>query len=732
MTVATPMSPLVLDDGATTFTASGYGQASGAPAVVKLGALTAWNGAAVINAVAIKTTAGDETYQLNVQGSVDGTFASPITLGSLQVATTGQGFIPFPAYFGGVFYPYLRLQLVLGGTAPSIQMQALSGPVGGCFALPFSGFSTASLADLTTLFGIAAQNMQQEATSLIAWAAGSASGGPNGDGAYPVYDAGGNSYSLQSFAAMAAELSDELTTAFAADDDANGIAAIAAVIAAQYERGTRIDENTSLGASVSTLSSSVATYQTATQTSLAAQAAQLTTLTATVDDNEAAFTSFQQATATSLGAQAASITTLTASLGSANATLADFQSAQASTNTATATSVSTLSATVGTVSSSLTAFQGAQATTNSATATSISTLSSSIGGVSSSLSSFQSAQNTTNSATATSISTLTSTVNGVSATVSEQAGTLVTLGGKTQAWLDFAVGSATATLTSDGESSNITLAANAIALANTIGGAILTALTIVGGVVNIATKLLLGSSMVLDPTSGTIYASLGSVALALGGPFGASGNLVFWFGPVMALGAMTKSNGTIWFDTIGDAYFGGSLSAGTLTNQNGTSDTSASATVETNEFGSNGGAITVTLSYSYSGQVSGAYSSLSAFNTAKAADPNNPTSQGASSGVWQANGTDGPYQVQLLRGVNGATPTLVATLNVNGTWSDTWTNAGDSWSALQQSSAGGSLTYTDPDKSTENRQYQATLVSRNPEYGGSISQRINILCVEQP
>ena len=46
-------------------------------------------------------------------------------------------------------------------------------------------------------------------------------------------------------------------------------------------------------------------------------------------------------------------------------------------------------------------------------------------------------------------------------------------------------------------------------------------------------------------------------------------------------------------------------------------------------------------------------------------------------------------------------------------------------------SAGGSLTYTDPQQVAQNRQYQAVLTARNPKYSGGISQNISIICVEE-
>ena len=225
----------------------------------------------------------------------------------------------------------------------------------------------------------------------------------------------------------------------------------------------------------------------------------------------------------------------------------------------------------------------------------------------------------------------------------------------------------------------------------------------------------------------------GSAALAIGGPFG-SDSLIFWTGPAMAPGAMTKANAKLWFDQSGDAYFGGSLSAGTLTTKAATSDTSAAAQVETAVFGSNGGTIKVTLSYSYSSTQSTPYAAgnISGYNNAKSTIPNVVNSDGE----FTASGNDpGTATIDLYRSVNGGALTKVTTLTVQGNWHDMGIapNGDDPGVINYADSAGGSLTFTDPQQVAQNRQYQAVMTSRNPEYAfaGGISQNISIICVEQ-
>jgi hypothetical protein len=317
---------------------------------------------------------------------------------------------------------------------------------------------------------------------------------------------------------------------------------------------------------------------------------------------------------------------------------------------------------------------------------------------------------------------------------------------RTQGYLDpgtnSTTGNATLTLASDGVTGIIELVADVLSLANnTGGGSPLQALLVAAGKVIVVNQLYVGSTVVIDPTTGTIQFNLTSVSIAVGGPFGASSNLAFWIGPSMALSAMTKTNGTFWIDSAGDAYFGGSLSAGTLTTKAATSDTSTSAVAETAVFGSNGGTITVTVSYAYSSITTTTYpgtsAGLSGFNSAKAAVSPAPALNGAGDYVSGPNADPSASTVVLYRSIGGSALTAVATLSATGSW--TWTGTApipaDSspGTVIQGDAIGGSITFTDPDHisgTPGNRQYQAVLTSRGAEYTGGVTQNISIICVE--
>ena len=79
-------------------------------------------------------------------------------------------------------------------------------------------------------------------------------------------------------------------------------------------------------------------------------------------------------------------------------------------------------------------------------------------------------------------------------------------------------------------------------------------------------QVISSASTGLEWRDGYLRAYSGTIQLIFGINFGASGNLCFWYGPNVGVAAASKSNATIWFDTSGNAYFGGTLSSGTLKN----------------------------------------------------------------------------------------------------------------------------------------------------------------------
>lgn len=228
----------------------------------------------------------------------------------------------------------------------------------------------------------------------------------------------------------------------------------------------------------------------------------------------------------------------------------------------------------------------------------------------------------------------------------------------------------------------------------------------------------------------------GTVMQIQGLGFGTSNQFLEWFGPVMAISSCSEANAITYKKTDGSAYFGGSLSAGILTTSAQTSSLSATASVETAVFGSNGGTISVVLSLSYSATETTVYlyNQSSAWNSFRTSIGGSTPDAFGMSYVPPTN-ESGTTTVELYRSINGGAYSLVSTLTVTGTFSweglkpDPIDVVDGYWT--QDASIGGSLTYTDPSNSTQNRQYKAVMTSRTTSLTtGTVSQRISIVCTE--
>jgi predicted phage tail protein len=216
-----------------------------------------------------------------------------------------------------------------------------------------------------------------------------------------------------------------------------------------------------------------------------------------------------------------------------------------------------------------------------------------------------------------------------------------------------------------------------------------------------------------DVTNGRTIVQIGSLMKVTGAPFGSSSQFIEWFGPYQSnLANCTESNATAYLKTNGAAYFGGSLSAGTLTNRGETSDLSTSAQIIVGPFGTNGDPKLVTVSYSYSG-------TWTEFQN---------QSSGSSSGTISAT-------VRLYRKIGAGSETEVATLNVSGNWSyytDGEQQPGGIYYRYWEQAMSGSVTYTDSDSSMGDRTYRATVTARSTAFGtGSNSQRVSIVSTEE-
>lgn len=101
----------------------------------------------------------------------------------------------------------------------------------------------------------------------------------------------------------------------------------------------------------------------------------------------------------------------------------------------------------------------------------------------------------------------------------------------------------------------------------------------------------------IEMRDGYIRVWKGNSQRIIGTGFG-GGDLMDYFGPNVGAGAANKLNATMWMDVNGNAYWGGSLSAGIWKNANRTSSTAANPYVEVGPFAAHGKQRVVVASFS--------------------------------------------------------------------------------------------------------------------------------------
>lgn len=172
-------------------------------------------------------------------------------------------------------------------------------------------------------------------------------------------------------------------------------------------------------------------------------------------------------------------------------------------------------------------------------------------------------------------------------------------------------------------------------------------------------------------------------------------NLFLWFGGSVAVDAMRKNNATIWFDRAGSAYWGGTISAGTLSNSGRGTNTQAPVEIVVGPFGTNGNPITVANSYLFSrtGQRWG-------------------DQTGAITGTTTAT-------LRLYRKIGAAPETLIATHPLTGSFNAYWDGEnqpgqppGTSGQTFINENMFGSWTFTDTAGGTGERTYRWAVEAR--------------------
>ncbi len=224
-----------------------------------------------------------------------------------------------------------------------------------------------------------------------------------------------------------------------------------------------------------------------------------------------------------------------------------------------------------------------------------------------------------------------------------------------------------------------------------MAGTSISAPVIIGGVIN-----------------GSEWRSVGTSHMEIRSPnpFGPH-NLIEWYGPKLSgvnwnsatsepiHAGLLKSNATIYKDAAGAAYFGGTISAGTLRNAQRSTTLSNSHFVETGPYGSNGGIITVKCSISIMV-------------------------------VKESPQQRGPAEVAatlILENKIADSWVTVASQVVNGTYSKEF----ESGTYYEQWFVAGSFTYTDTLQTPTNREYRLYVAHNVPVLGARAGDSLQYL-----
>ncbi|MBH0112703.1 phage tail protein [Novosphingobium sp. YJ-S2-02] len=373
-------------------------------------------------------------------------------------------------------------------------------------------------------------------------------------------------------------------------------------------------------------------------------------------------------------------------------------------------------------------------------------------------------------------------IDTLSASVTQQASALASVEGKTVAYWSVLANAGTSNAIiaarADGAgTSNVTMAAQKVVLANLAGTTLYDALVIENGNATLAGKLRAGAVVTdnlaagavtaakinvtdlsaitgnigtlttgtirnaadtyrIDATNGRSIMRAGGYMKVSGAPFGSNSQFLEWYGPEQAnLANCTEANAIQYLKTDGSAYFGGSLSAGTLKNAGQSSSIASNASISIGPSGSNGNPISVALSYACRSTTTINYgnssSDVNAWNSAVSA-------WGAATGesVNASKSIACNVVVRLERGLGGGAVATWTNLTIT-SCAETITGvrpvANDNTGYLTYTrTVSGSLTATDSAGTTQTRQFVATITDRSNGTNGSVtSQTISIVATEQ-
>lgn len=240
--------------------------------------------------------------------------------------------------------------------------------------------------------------------------------------------------------------------------------------------------------------------------------------------------------------------------------------------------------------------------------------------------------------------------------------------------------------------------------------------------------------------NGKVIMDNGTFMKVTGTGFGTASQFIEWFGPSRALNMCDEASAFSYLKTNGDAYFGGTLSAGIIRNAAKSTSIAPDASITIGPFGSNGGLIQVITSYSIQSELIVDYPAtpqgVSDWEEAVALFGATPAGTSPDRYVSATRPFSCSVAVQVEREVPGSTTSPWATLTITGGIDGLEGFApipGDTPGRLTYTrGVSGSITSTDAAGSTANRTLTATLTERSGAVFGQIkSQIISLTATEE-
>lgn len=405
---------------------------------------------------------------------------------------------------------------------------------------------------------------------------------------------------------------------------ATAIAAEASARNALEARVTTAESDiTDNAAALATEQTTRANADTAIASDVSALTARVTTAEGDIVDNAAAIVTEQNARASAISAEAsarnalaARVTTAEGDIAAAESAILTEQTARANGDNALASDMALLGAKNAGGDAWILDENTVQVSGGTTLGTRLSGIDTSIGNANAAIVSEETARINGDNALSSSISTLQTTVDGNTASVSTLQSSVSGLEAKYGVTLDvngYVTGFAQ---NNDGQTGVFQILADKFQIVDPAGGANPTALVpfeVSGGIVKIKNAAIdnldvgkladgaLSANITQNGNwnvgTGKIIWDNGTFMKVSGVGFGTANQFIEWFGPKKDINLCDEASAIQFLKTNGDAYFGGTLSAGVLKNSAQSTSHVSNASIEIGPFGSNGNPIQVVLSY---------------------------------------------------------------------------------------------------------------------------------------